>query len=65
MSAHLTAYELAQMARKNIEDRLRLLLRDASDMNLVVTVGQVPRVPLAMGSYDTVHEVREVLRRAN
>jgi hypothetical protein len=36
----------------------------AEEMGFVVTVSQVPRQPLAMGSYDTLVEVREARKRA-
>lgn len=42
---------------------LHKLIADAETFGLVVTVAQEPRLPLAMGHYETVVEVREGIRR--
>lgn len=65
--AHIPNILLGQPPTSAERTLLALAIQDAvraaSQAGLVVTVSQVPIQPLAMGHYDTLIEMREVLVR--
>jgi hypothetical protein len=55
---------LALLRGQSVEELANYLVCVAGVQGLVLTIEQRPRVPLAMGNYETVVSVREQLARA-